>query len=101
MLWVPLRRRPFQFFIMKLSLQTRDKTYTIESKTDDLCISELADDFRGLLIQAGFHPITIDNLFNCESLEFGSWNLEDQPLHRPKDLDMDRDVEQQIAAQTI
>lgn len=100
MLWVPPRRRPFNFF-MKLSLQTKDKTYTIESKTDDMFIGELVDDFRGLLVQAGFHPITIDSLFNSDALEFGSWNLEDHSDHRPKDLDMDRDVEQQITAQTI
>ena len=57
---------------MKLSLTLHGKTYSIESddQYDGQEIHELIDGFRGLLVNAGFHPSSIDDHFDIENKWF-------------------------------
>ena len=60
---------------MKLTLQSYDKQYTVETPGDDLDIVEMANTFKGLLVQAGFHPASVESIF-AEDTGVDSWNLE-------------------------
>lgn len=53
---------------MKLSLTLHDKTYSVESdeQFDGSNVNELAEQFKGLLVSAGFHPSNVDEIFNIE-----------------------------------
>jgi Tat protein secretion system quality control protein TatD with DNase activity len=53
---------------MKLSLTLHDKTYSVESNEqfDGSNVNELAEQFKGLLVSAGFHPSNVDQIFNIE-----------------------------------
>ncbi len=53
---------------MKLSLTIHDKTFSIESNEgyDGSNLDELTEQFKGLLVSAGFHPSNVDDMFNTE-----------------------------------
>ena len=53
---------------MKLSLTLHGKTYSVESdeQFDGTQVSELVEQFKGLLVNAGYHPHSVDELFNTE-----------------------------------
>jgi Tat protein secretion system quality control protein TatD with DNase activity len=53
---------------MKLSLTLHNKTYSVESDEsfDGTNVTELAEQFKGLLVNAGFHPSNVDEVFNTE-----------------------------------
>ena len=76
---------------MKITLQTHGSTYTVESEHDELQISDMAELFRGLLVQAGFHPATAESAFNPEIFQYGSWDLEMGEAIR--DIDPEADAE--------
>ena len=54
--------------IMKLSLTLHGKTYSIESDEgyDGTDVYDLAEQFKGLLVNAGFHPSNVDSIFNLD-----------------------------------
>lgn len=53
---------------MKLSLTLHNKTYSVESDEafDGTDVYELAEQFKGLLVNAGFHPSNVDSIFNLD-----------------------------------
>ncbi len=53
---------------MKLSLTLHNKTYSIESDEgyDSTDVYELSEQFKGLLVNAGFHPSNVDSIFNLD-----------------------------------
>lgn len=53
---------------MKLSLTIHNKTYSVEleEQFDGTTLNELAEQFKGLLVNAGFHPINVDDMFNTD-----------------------------------
>ena len=53
---------------MKLSLTLHGKTYSVESDDafDGTDVYELAEQFKGLLVNAGFHPSNVDDIFNLD-----------------------------------
>jgi Tat protein secretion system quality control protein TatD with DNase activity len=53
---------------MKLSLTLHGKTYSVESDDgyDGSDVYELAEQFKGLLVNAGFHPSNVDDIFNLD-----------------------------------
>jgi len=53
---------------MKLSLTLHNKTYSVESDEafDGTNVTEVTEQFKGLLVNAGFHPSNVDELFNTE-----------------------------------
>jgi len=87
---------------MKITIEANGYKYTIEHESDALEIGMMADNFRSLLVQVGFHPETADAVFSSDAIESGSWNLQLDDNDRPADLDLDRDhIDQQITSQTI
>jgi len=66
---------------MKLSLTLHGKTYSVESdeQFDGTQVSELVEQFKGLLVNAGYHPHNVDELFNTEYQWF---NNEDSDLEK-------------------
>jgi len=54
--------------IMKLSLTLHNKTYSVESDDsfDGTDVYELAEQFKGLLVSAGFHPSNVDSIFDID-----------------------------------
>ena len=64
---------------MKLTLESKDTTYTIDIERDDLVIGEMVDVFKGLLVQIGYHPVSVEQAFDGDSESlFGSWELQKQ-----------------------
>tara|TARA_B100002019_G_C21195395_1_gene561119 strand:- start:132 stop:323 length:192 start_codon:yes stop_codon:yes gene_type:complete len=59
---------------MKLSLTLHGKTYSVESEDqfDGQEVSELVEQFKGLLVNAGYHPESVDQYFNTEYQWFDS-----------------------------
>ena len=53
---------------MKLSLTLHNKTYSVESDEgyDGSDVYEIAEQFKGLLVGAGFHPSNVDDMFNLD-----------------------------------
>lgn len=53
---------------MKLSLTLHEKTYSIVSDEafDGTNLNELVEQFKGLLVNAGFHPSNVDDMFNTD-----------------------------------
>jgi Tat protein secretion system quality control protein TatD with DNase activity len=53
---------------MKLSLTIHNKTYSVESDEgyDGSDVYELAEQFKGLLVNAGYHPSNVDSIFNLD-----------------------------------
>jgi len=53
---------------MKLSLTLHNKTYSVESEEsfDSSNVYDLAEHFKGLLVNAGFHPSNVDSIFNLD-----------------------------------
>lgn len=54
---------------MKLELHLHDKIHSVESQ-DHPDITEMAELFKGLLVSAGFHPQSVDSLFELDSQWF-------------------------------
>ena len=63
---------------MKLTLESKDTTYTIDIERDDLVIGEMVDVLKGLLVQIGYHPISVEQAFDGDSESFSSWELQKQ-----------------------
>ena len=63
---------------MKLSLTLHEKTYSIDSDEsfDGTNLNELVEQFKGLLVNAGFHPSNVDDMFNTEY----QWFTEEERL---------------------
>ena len=55
---------------MKLSLTLHNKTYSVESDEsfDGSNVYDLAEQFKGLLVCAGFHPSNVDQIFDIDYL---------------------------------
>lgn len=64
---------------MKLALTLHNKTYSIESDDsfDGTDVYELAEQFKGLLVSAGFHPSNVDDIFNLDYQWFTEKELEE------------------------
>ena len=64
---------------MKLSLTIHNTTYSVESDDgyDHSDVYELAEQFKGLLVNAGFHPTNVDSLFNLDYEWFTEKELEE------------------------
>lgn len=64
---------------MKLSLTLHNKTYSVESDDsfDGADVYELAEQFKGLLVNAGFHPSNVDSIFHLDYQWFTEKELEE------------------------
>lgn len=66
---------------MKLSLTLHNKTYIVESEDqfDGQDVHELTEQFRGLLVNAGFHPQTVDQVIHTDQPWFTDLEAEFPP----------------------
>ena len=64
---------------MKLSITLHDKTYTVDSNDEHQTIGEVVEQFKGLLVAAGFHPANVDEYFNTD----GSWCINEPQQSHP------------------
>jgi Tat protein secretion system quality control protein TatD with DNase activity len=87
---------------MKLSLTLHGKTYSVESDDafDGTDVYDLAEQFKGLLVNAGFHPSNVDEIFNLDYQWFtdeeNEGNMQGHSTHSDKyheQLEKVRDVE--------
>mgnify|MGYP001249027820 CR=1 FL=1 len=64
---------------MKLSLTLHDKTYSVESEEsfDGSNVYDLAEQFKGILVSAGFHPSNVDSIFNLDYQWFSEEEITD------------------------
>ena len=67
---------------MKLILEHHGVTHTISSDDDQADIIEVMEQFRGLLVSAGYHPHSVDECFNI-----GTWFTEREVESPDEDLD--------------
>lgn len=66
---------------MKIELTIHDKKYSVESEHDEHTINEMAEIFRGLLVTSGYHPASVDALFDPCTIE--PWIL-------PEEIDIEK-----------
>lgn len=64
---------------MKLSLTINNKTYSVETDEvyDGSDVYELAGQFKGLLVNAGYHPCNVDSIFNLDNQWFSEQEIRD------------------------
>ena len=58
---------------MKIEIELNGETYTWKSDFEDHDIYDITEKFRGLLVSAGFHPESADQVF--DDAVIGSWSL--------------------------
>jgi len=68
---------------MKIKIELHGNTYSWESEHGGHDIQSVAEKIKGLLVSCGYHPDSVDSVFNDEAVE--SWNAE---LYQ-KDFDED------------
>lgn len=71
---------------MKLSIVLHGKTYSVESEDqfDGQEVSELVEQFKGLLVNAGYHPESVDQYFNTEYQWFEEESEEEKSINQMK-----------------
>lgn len=79
---------------MKITLQIHNKNYNVESDDDTSDVYEIADQFKGLLVSAGFHPCNVDSVFNTDHQWFTDQEIE-QNLQGHKNR-REQDIKQAI-----
>jgi hypothetical protein len=84
---------------MKITLEAHGKKIHVETSNDDVCITEMISILKGLLVQADFHPCTVDDVFSSD-FDDCSWNLDREPMSH---IDLDRTTldEHNLTNQTI
>jgi len=61
---------------MKITINNYNKTYTTETD-EDVDAESLADIFKGLMVNMGYHPSNVDELFNTEYKWFTQEEIDD------------------------
>jgi hypothetical protein len=61
---------------MKITITNYDKTYSVETD-EDVDAESMADIFKGLMINMGYHPSNVDELFNTEYKWFTQDEIDD------------------------
>jgi hypothetical protein len=61
---------------MKITITNYDKTYSAETD-EDVDAESLADMFKGLMVNMGYHPSNVDELFNTEYKWFTQEEIDD------------------------
>ncbi|MGI9357946.1 MAG: hypothetical protein ACR2ON_00915 [Paracoccaceae bacterium] len=75
---------------MKITINNYNKTYSAETD-EDLDAESLADIFKGLMINMGYHPSNVDELFNTEYKWFTQEEIDN---NRQGHLKVDNEVEE-------
>lgn len=64
---------------MKIQIELHGKTYTCESEHDGVDVYEVANMFKGLLVNAGFHPNSVEDIFDPDMVE--PWCLNEEKIN--------------------
>ena len=75
---------------MKIELEISGEKYSWKSDYEDHTIYDIAEKFKGLLVSAGFHPDSADELF--EENVIGSWKLPSDKNLYAKELEDEYDI---------
>ena len=59
---------------MKIKIELHGNTYAWESEHGGHDIQSVAEKIKGLLVSCGYHPDSVDSVFDNEAVE--SWNAE-------------------------
>lgn len=59
---------------MRLTLEMNGTTHTVSTEHDDVNITQMVELMRGMLVQCGFHPNSVEAMFDHNAID--SWNLE-------------------------
>lgn len=65
---------------MVISIKANGSTYTVDMNHADGDIDEMITAYKGLLVQVGFHPQTVDRCFISPD---GEWFTEDDHIKYP------------------
>ena len=72
---------------MKITITNYNKTYSAETD-DDVDAESLADMFKGLMVNMGYHPSNVDEIFNTEYKWFTQEEIdENRQGHLKTDFD--------------
>ena len=77
---------------MKIEIENKSGRYLWESQQDDYDIYTLAEHIKGLLVSAGYHPNSVDEIF--DEYTVSRWNLNRDEEHIDSDFDDDFAVEE-------
>ena len=55
---------------MKITINSYGNTFSWENEGDDLSLSELVPQIKGLLVSVGYHPTNVDNAFVPDEFEW-------------------------------
>jgi hypothetical protein len=55
---------------MKITINSYGNTFSWENEGDDLSLSELVPQIKGLLVSVGYHPTNVDNAFAPDEFEW-------------------------------
>ena len=69
---------------MRITIEAYGDTFTWESKEDGKSLAELVPQLKGLLVATGFHPRSVDEVFNPDAFE---WFPEYDPDFLSKDVE--------------
>ena len=54
---------------MKIEIELYGEKFTWESESHDYDVYTVVDKFRGLLVASGYHPESIDRIFDSDAIE--------------------------------
>jgi len=64
---------------MKIQIELHGKIYTCEAEHDGVDVYEAASMFKGLLVNAGFHPSSVEDIFDPDMVE--PWCLNEEKIN--------------------
>ena len=87
---------------MKIRIEINGEKYSWKSNFEDHTIYDIAEKFKGLLVSAGFHPDSADELF--EENVIGSWKLPSDKNLYAEELEDEYDIfdnEAKVTAESL
>lgn len=75
---------------MKITITNYNRTYSAETD-EDVDAESLADMFKGLMVNMGYHPSNVDELFNTEYKWFTQEEIDDNRQGHLK-TDFDKNI---------
>lgn len=83
---------------MKITIEAHGQTVTVDTNDDHSDLQTVVEALKGMLVTVGFHPVTIDNIFDSQMYD-SSWELDNTT--QVKHMNLDRTAIEQAVAQTI
>ena len=68
---------------MKITIEAHGKTIIVDTNDEHDDIQTVVETLKGMLVTVGFHPVTVDNMFDGEMYDT-PWELETDSTCRDK-----------------